>query len=99
MLFLAALFLGCAVTGFFYNNLSFARIRPALRQMLRQQKDRSVGVTQVRYENRLAYSAHVANRFVAFVGWLVVFVFVLVVIIVPPKSTMNLHEARLANRD
>ena len=27
------------VTGFFYNNLSFARIRPALRQMMRQQKD------------------------------------------------------------
>eukprot|EP00435_Cladocopium_sp_Y103_P046188 s1049_g13.t1 len=33
----------CAISfifiSFFYNNLSFARIRPALRQMLRQQKD------------------------------------------------------------
>jgi len=34
----------CAISfifiSFFYNNLSFARIRPALRQMLRQQKDK-----------------------------------------------------------
>lgn len=26
--------------GFFYNNLSFARMRPALRQMLRQQQEK-----------------------------------------------------------
>ncbi|CAK9115513.1 Putative serine/threonine-protein kinase fhkA [Durusdinium trenchii] len=34
----------CAISfifiSFFYNNLSFARIRPAVRQMLRQQKDK-----------------------------------------------------------
>ena len=30
--------------GFFYNNLSFARIRPAVRQMLRQQKDLGRGI-------------------------------------------------------
>ena len=48
-----------SVAGFFYNNLSFARIRPALRQMLRQQKD-ITGVKQARFRGLWGFS-HIIN--------------------------------------
>jgi len=55
-----------SVAGFFYNNLSFARIRPALRQMLRQQKD-ITRVKQARFRGLWGFS-HLILQYCIFVS-------------------------------